>query len=113
MKKMENIKEKGNKIINSKKIGNLLLEEALKKYTETIDLKIKDKINAFFILIVLGANLKLERNGAALEDANKAIEWDPDYIKGYYRRGCANLTLCKYEEALTDFEYVKKKISFR
>ena len=109
MKKILNIKEKASKIINSKKIDNKMLEEALKKYTEAIDLKIKDKINAILYSNRAWVNLRLERNGAALEDANKAIEWDPDYIKGYYRRGCANLTLCKYEEALTDFEYVKKK----
>ena len=109
MKKILNIKEKASKIINSKKIDNKMLEEALKKYTEAIDLKIKDKINAILYSNRAWVNLRLERNGAALEDANKAIEWDPDYIKGYYRRGCANLTLCKYEEALTDLENVKKK----
>ena len=85
-----------------------MLEEAFKKYTEAIDLKIKDKINAILYSNRAYVNLKLERNGAALEDANKAIEWDPDYLKGYYRRGCANFLLCKYEEALIDLEYVYK-----
>ena len=108
MKKINELKEKANKIINSDKVDNHMLEEALKKYTEAIDLKIKDKINAILYSNRAYVNLKLERNGAALEDANKAIEWDPDYVKGYYRRGCANLLLCKYEEALIDLEYVYK-----
>ena len=108
MKKINTIKEKANKIINSQKINNHMLEEALKLYTEAIDLKIKDKINAILYSNRAFVNLKLERNGAALEDANKTIEWDPDYIKGYYRRGCSNLLLCKYEEALIDLEYVYK-----
>ena len=108
MKKINTIKEKAYKIINSQKISNHMLEEALKLYTEAIDLKIIDKINSILYSNRAYVYLKLERNGAALEDANKAIEWDPDYLKGYYRRGCANLLLCKYEEALIDLEYVYK-----
>ena len=108
MKKINTLKEKAYKIINSQKISNHMLEEALKLYTEAIDLKIIDKINSILYSNRAYVYLKLERNGAALEDANKAIEWDPDYLKGYYRRGCANLLLCKYEEALIDLEYVYK-----
>ena len=103
------IKEKTSKMINSSKADNHTLEQAIKKYTEAIDLKIKDKINAVIYSNRAWLNLKLERNGAALEDANKAIEWDPNFIKGYYRRGCANLSLLKYEDALTDFENVYKE----
>ena len=85
-----------------------MLEEALKLYTEAIELKIKDKINAILYSNRAYVNLKLERNWAALEDANKAIEWDIDFLKGYYRRGCSNFLLFKYEEALIDFEFVYK-----
>ena len=109
MKKIMEIKDKASKMINSPKADNHTLEQALKKYTEAIDLKIKDKINAVLYSNRAWLNLKLERNGAALEDANKAIEWDPSFIKGYYRRGCANLSLLKYEDALTDFENVYKE----
>ena len=109
MKKINILKEKASKIINSKDITNQKLEEALNKYTEAIDLKIKDKINAILYSNRAWVNLRLERNGAALEDANKAIKWDPKYTKAYYRRGCANLTLCKYEEALIDLENVYKE----
>ena len=109
MKKILDIKEEASKMINSSNADNHTLEQALEKYTEAINLKIKDKINAILYSNRAWLNLKLERNGAALEDANKAIEWDPNFIKGYYRRGCANLTLLKYEDALTDFEDVYKK----
>jgi len=109
MKKILGIKEEASKMINSSNADNHTLEQALEKYTEAINLKIKDKINAILYSNRAWLNLKLERNGAALEDANKAIEWDPNFIKGYYRRGCANLTLLKYEDALTDFEDVYKK----
>ena len=46
MKKINPLKEKAGKINNSKGTTNQKLEEALNKYTEAIDLKIKDKINA-------------------------------------------------------------------
>ena len=46
MKKINTIKEKANKIIKSEKLNNHMLEEALKLYTEAIDLKIIDKINS-------------------------------------------------------------------
>ena len=44
----------------------------------------------------------------ALEDANKAIEWDKDYIKAYYRRACANLCLLKLDDAMKDFQELIK-----
>ena len=86
-----------------------MLEEALNKYTEAINLKIKDKINSYLYSNRAWVNLKLEKNGAALDDANHAIKWDPDNIKGYYRRGKANLALLKYEDALIDLEYAYEK----
>ena len=109
MKKINALKDKASKIINSPELNNQMLEEALNKYTEAIDLKIKDKINAILYSNRAWVNLKLERNGAALEDANKAIKWNPSHTKAYYRRGCANLALCKYEEALIDLENVYKE----
>ena len=60
-----------------------MLEEALNKYTEAINLKIKDKINSYLYSNRAYVNLKLEKNGAALDDANHAIKWDPDNIKTF------------------------------
>lgn len=46
--------------------------------------------------------------GYALTDANKSLELDPRYIKGYYRRASAYLALGKFKLALKDYEYVIK-----
>ena len=108
MKKINSLKDKASQIIKSQSLNNQKLEEAMNKYTEAINLRIKDKINTALYCNRAWINLKLERNGAALEDANKAIQWDSKNIKGYYRRGCANLALCKYEDALIDLENVYK-----
>jgi serine/threonine-protein phosphatase 5 len=54
------------------------------------------------------AYIKSEFYGYALNDANKAIELDPKYIKGYYRRASSNMALVKYKLALKDYEYVVK-----
>lgn len=47
--------------------------------------------------------------GSALSDANKAIQLDPKYIKGYYRRASSYLALGKFKLALKDYEFVKTK----
>jgi len=52
------------------------------------------------------ANLKIENFGYALSDATKAIELDKNYIKGYYRRASAYMSLGKHKMALRDFENV-------
>ena len=107
--KVVSLKEKANKILSSNKVTKTMLEEALNKYTEAINLKVKDKINSYLYSNRAWVNLKLEKIGAALDDANHAIKWDPDNIKGYYRRGKANLALLKYEDALIDLEYAYEK----
>jgi tetratricopeptide (TPR) repeat protein len=68
------------------------------------------------------AYLKTESFGAALEDAGKgrlnlfsthfsinlAIELDPKYTKGYYRRASANMAMGQFSKALKDYESVFK-----
>lgn len=53
------------------------------------------------------AYLKTECFGYALDDASKAINLDKGYIKGFYRRAGAYMSLGKFKEALRDFEYVR------
>jgi serine/threonine-protein phosphatase 5 len=48
-----------------------------------------------------------------LNDANKSLELDPKYIKGYYRRASANLALGKFKNALRDYEYVCRTHNFK
>lgn len=52
------------------------------------------------------AHLRLENFGYALSDATKAIECDPNYVKGYYRRAVSYMALGKYKEAVKDFEHI-------
>lgn len=54
------------------------------------------------------AYLKTECFGYALTDASKAIELDRNYVKGYYRRAAANMSLGKFKLALKDYETVMK-----
>ena len=63
---MVSLKEKANKIILSEKVSKTMLEEALNKYTEAINLKIKDKINSYLYSNRAYVNLKLEKNGDAV-----------------------------------------------
>jgi tetratricopeptide (TPR) repeat protein len=55
------------------------------------------------------AHLREEYFGAALQDAMDAIKVDPSYIKGYYRRAAAHMSLGKFKLALSDFELVAKR----
>lgn len=54
------------------------------------------------------AKLKLSQNREALEDLNRAIELNEDYVKAYLKRGELNLSLENFEEAVRDFERVKQ-----
>ncbi|CAG9860015.1 unnamed protein product [Phyllotreta striolata] len=54
------------------------------------------------------AYLKTECFGYALADASRSVELDKAYVKGYYRRAAALMSLGKFKEALKDFEYVTK-----
>lgn len=78
-------------------------DSAIKYYSQAIEANPKSAVyfgNRSF------AYLKLEWFGYALEDATKAIELDKNYIKGYYRRASAKMSLGKFKEALRDFEIV-------
>ncbi|XP_043256603.1 serine/threonine-protein phosphatase 5 [Colletes gigas] len=54
------------------------------------------------------AYLKTECFGYALTDASKAIELDKNYIKGYYRRAAAHMSVGKFKLALKDYKTVTK-----
>lgn len=54
------------------------------------------------------AHLRTESFGYALADASKSLELDKNYLKGYYRRATAYMSLGKVKQALRDYETVKK-----
>jgi len=54
------------------------------------------------------AYIKVESHGLAILDSANAIASDPNYAKGYYRRGTAQYALNKYKLARKDFRMVCK-----
>ena len=54
------------------------------------------------------AYIKVENYGLAIQDATHAIEADPSYPKGYYRRGTAEFALGRAKAARKDFRNVCK-----
>ncbi|CAK8676635.1 serine/threonine-protein phosphatase 5-like [Clavelina lepadiformis] len=98
--KAEQFKEEANKHFKEKNY-----EDAVCLYTQAIGVYPKSAVyyaNRSF------AHLRLENYGYALEDATRAIENDRKYIKAYYRRASAYMSLGKFKPALRDFEAVVK-----
>ena len=50
------------------------------------------------------AYIKLKQFSKAIGDADKAIEIDEKYVKGYFRRAMAYKGCEKYEESILDFQ---------
>mmetsp|Transcript_14997 Transcript_14997/g.58727 ORF Transcript_14997/g.58727 Transcript_14997/m.58727 type:complete len:494 (+) Transcript_14997:58-1539(+) len=96
----EELKAKANKLFVA---GSW--KEAEELYTEAIDC---NPSNHILYSNRSNCHLRLEQYGYAMEDAKKTIELCPSYAKGYYRRGCAHVSLGKYKEALKDFAIVCK-----
>lgn len=100
----EQLKTEANKLLQEKKYM-----DALRKYTEAIDLKIDTKKNAIYYTNRAIVNNTLENFGSAIEDTTNALKCDPTYIKAYWRRYTAYLNLSKYDEALTDLNALNAK----
>lgn len=62
--------------------------------------------NAIILSNRAQAYIKLENYGLAIQDAARAIEADPSYPKGYYRRGSAEFALGRAKAARKDFKAV-------
>ncbi|KAK3140499.1 hypothetical protein QOZ80_5AG0401860 [Eleusine coracana subsp. coracana] len=98
--KAEELKVKANDAFKANKFA-----QAIELYSQAIEL---NSSNAVYWANRAFAHTKLEEYGSAVQDATKAIEIDPRYSKGYYRRGAAYLAMGKFKEALKDFQQVKK-----
>ena len=55
------------------------------------------------------AHLYLKEYSRVIEDSNKAIKLDADYIKAYHRRGKAYVAMNKLELAVKDFQFILEK----
>lgn len=98
IEKAEFFKDEGNNYFKK-----LQFSKAIESYTFAID---NNPAEPSYYGNRSFAYLKSEFYGYALSDANKSIELDPKYVKGYYRRASANLALGKFKLALKDYEFV-------
>lgn len=89
-------KEKANALFKDGKFG-----DAVEWYDRAIAL---DGCNAIYYANRAFAHIKLEKLGAAIADATQAIELNPKYVKGYYRRGDAQFAMGHFKQALIDLK---------
>lgn len=90
------MKEKGNEAFKAGKNA-----EATSVYSQAIKL---DESNPILYSNRSAAYLKSGDANKALEDANKCLELNADFEKGYSRKGSALHVLKKYNEAIATFE---------
>jgi len=96
----EGLKQKANELFKLKRF-----QEALQMYQQAADI---DPTSAMILCNRAFAHIKLENYGQAVVDADKSIELDPTFIKAYYRRGTARMSLGKTKLALQDFRTVTR-----
>lgn len=88
---MNELKEKGNTALNAEKF-----DEAIAAYTEAIALDAKNHV---LYSNRSAAYAKAGKFKDALEDAEKTIELNPSWAKGYSRKGAAAAGLRDYMKA--------------
>jgi serine/threonine-protein phosphatase 5 len=101
--------ELSEKVLQLKESGNQALVEghflqAIGFYSDALDL-LKEP-NAIILSNRAQAYIKVENYGLAIADSTLAIETDPTYPKGYYRRGTAEFALNNVKAAKKDFKKV-------
>ena len=89
-------KAKGNAAFSAGKY-----DEAVQHFSEAIT---HDPTDAIFYSNRSGAYASLNQSQAALDDADKCIELNPAFVKGYSRKGHALHSLQKYSEAKEAYE---------
>lgn len=94
------IKNEANKLFNEG-----LYEKAIELYGQAIDLYPHE--HTFYTNRSL-AYFRVEFYGYALNDANKSIELNRNFLKGYYRRAVTYMAMAKFKDALRDFELLVK-----
>lgn len=77
--------------------------KAIRLYSEALEYA---PTNAIILSNRAHAYLQVENYGLAISDATAAIQHDPDYAKGYYRRASAYFALNKFKQARKDFRKV-------
>lgn len=101
--KAEEFKTQGNEFFK-----NWKYQEAYDAYSKAVDVNVGGAKQCVYLSNRAFASLRLENYGIAIIDAKAAIDIDPNYIKAYYRRGCAYLALTQIASAVKDFRKVCK-----
>jgi len=102
IKHLESTKEKGN---DAYRKGNY--QEAYDLYSEALDIdQFNRKTNAKLHSNRSNVCEKLGRLNDAIADCDKAIEYDPEYIKPYFRRAKCCMQTEQYEAAVRDYEKI-------
>ncbi|KAJ2017077.1 Serine/threonine-protein phosphatase 5, partial [Coemansia sp. S610] len=86
--------------------ANKQYHEAIEKYTEAIA---ADPTVPAFYTNRAQCHVHTEGYGAARDDANAAIDLDPNFIKAYYRRATALSFMGKLKEARADYREVMRR----
>lgn len=81
-------------------------DKAIELYTKAIEI---DPQSAVYYANRSLSYLRQESFGYALNDAMSSMKSDPAYLKAYYRRAAAHMSLGKFKLALSDFELVSKR----
>ena len=91
----EELKSQGNEWFKLAKY-----QKAIDCYTQSLELEKSPVVlcNRAF------AYIKIELPGAALIDADEALQMDPGFAKAYYRKASAHIELGKHKEALKDLK---------
>ncbi|CAK0818956.1 unnamed protein product [Prorocentrum cordatum] len=89
-------KEKGNAAFKEKKF-----DEAVKHYNKAINL---DPSNAAYYSNRSGAWSSKGSHDSALNDAEKCLQIDPGFVKGYSRKGKALFDMQRWDEAETAYQ---------
>jgi stress-induced-phosphoprotein 1 len=100
------LKEKGNAALTAGRN-----DEAIEAYSQAINL---DNTNHVLFSNRSAAYLKAGKYQLALEDAEKTVQLNPTWAKGYSRKGASLHALQRYEEAFSAYNKGKcTKITFK
>ena len=106
IKEAEALKEEGNNCLK-----NNLLEKAIKFYTQAIEkIGAGHKKAAIYFCNRAFAQIKLENFGCGLIDGDLALDADPTFPKGYYRKSSCQFALGKLDDSIKTLERITKEL---
>jgi len=93
---LESTKKEGNDAF-----GASNFEEAYRLYTKALEIDpTNESLNATLYCNRAAAGMKLKKLKESLDDCNKALELDEQYVKAYLRRARIYTELEQYEEVI-------------